>query len=232
VRKSALVTLLIAVAVSGCTRIEYTLSKVTFFAYLRDAPSFDPAAQALSRQLRVEIGKIDDEQIFGDSIHRITIAVVRRQAAAEQRLVVTGYESHVVAVLFENPIGSEVGLEKLPRAFPIGAREPARSGANLAPVDPASDCIAAPQESLPGEGRIIVLPAGNVAPLRLLQRLDDRGLAGGLVCQACAAGQRHQRNERQNARPRGLVSSRQFATVSHGDCIFPANMTRRFRWKV
>lgn len=40
--RSALVALIIAVAVSGCTRIEYTLSKVSFFAYLRDAPFFDP----------------------------------------------------------------------------------------------------------------------------------------------------------------------------------------------
>ena len=40
--RRALVALAFAVLVSGCTRIENSLSRVPFFAYLRDAPSFDP----------------------------------------------------------------------------------------------------------------------------------------------------------------------------------------------
>lgn len=38
----AIVALAAAFAGSACTRIEYTVSKVPFFAYMRDAPSFDP----------------------------------------------------------------------------------------------------------------------------------------------------------------------------------------------
>jgi len=41
-RRLAAVALAALLAGSGCTRIEYTLGKVPFFAYLRDAPSFDP----------------------------------------------------------------------------------------------------------------------------------------------------------------------------------------------
>ncbi len=40
--RRALGVLALAVLASGCTRIENTLSRVSFFAYLRDAPSFDP----------------------------------------------------------------------------------------------------------------------------------------------------------------------------------------------
>lgn len=40
--RSGVVALLLAVAASGCTRIEYTLSNISFFAYMRSAPFFDP----------------------------------------------------------------------------------------------------------------------------------------------------------------------------------------------
>lgn len=40
--RGAATVALLAAAVAGCTRIEYGLSRIRFFAYLRDAPSFDP----------------------------------------------------------------------------------------------------------------------------------------------------------------------------------------------
>jgi mono/diheme cytochrome c family protein len=40
--RSGVVALLLALAASGCTRIEYALNRVSFFAYMRDAPFFDP----------------------------------------------------------------------------------------------------------------------------------------------------------------------------------------------
>ena len=41
-RTIAAVALAVVVTGSACTRIEYTISKVPFLAYMRDAPSFDP----------------------------------------------------------------------------------------------------------------------------------------------------------------------------------------------
>jgi mono/diheme cytochrome c family protein len=40
--RGVVVALLLAVAASSCTRIEYTLSNISFFAYMRSAPFFDP----------------------------------------------------------------------------------------------------------------------------------------------------------------------------------------------
>lgn len=42
VQKLATAVLMASVFGAGCTRIEYTISKVPFLAYMRDAPSFDP----------------------------------------------------------------------------------------------------------------------------------------------------------------------------------------------
>jgi mono/diheme cytochrome c family protein len=42
VRSVGTAALVALIAGAGCTRIEYTISKVPFLAYMRDAPSFDP----------------------------------------------------------------------------------------------------------------------------------------------------------------------------------------------
>lgn len=40
--RTGIVALFLAFAASGCTRIEYTLGRISFLAYMRSAPFFDP----------------------------------------------------------------------------------------------------------------------------------------------------------------------------------------------
>lgn len=127
--RGVIVALMLALAVSGCTRIEYTLSRISFLAYMRSAPFFDPyeAPRPAPR------GSVAFNSPAGDTPGPITASEVGLNAFAagphgtnpfevDEALLATGqvmYERHCAVChgLQGHGDGSIMGPDKYPQGL-------------------------------------------------------------------------------------------------------------------
>ena len=120
-------------------------------------------------QLRIDLGQIDDQQVRGRSVERVTVRPRFPAAAAQQRLVVAGCEALYAAVGVGHAIGQELRLEKV--AHRGGGRKLLSQCAALAPGSLPLEPGAASQERLPRCAWVVIHPARKIGPVHRFQGL-------------------------------------------------------------